>query len=99
MEKNVEISILFQIYKNMLTDKQIKILDEYYNKDFSLSEIAENYNITRQAVRDNIKNAENKLYDLEEKLELMQKIKKQEKIISNVISKLDNLNIDDKKNL
>lgn len=99
MEKNVEISILFQIYKNMLTDKQIKILDEYYNKDFSLSEIAENYNITRQAVRDNIKNAENKLYDLEEKLELMQKIKKQEKIISNVISKLDNLNIDDKKTL
>ena len=99
MEKNVEISILFQIYKNMLTDKQIKILDEYYNKDFSLSEIAENYNITRQAVRDNIKNAENKLYDLEEKLELMQKIKKQEKIISKEISKLDNLNIDDKKTL
>ena len=46
MEKNIEISILSQIYKNTLTEKQFEILDEYYNNDFSLSEIAENYNIT-----------------------------------------------------
>ena len=56
MEKNIEISILSQIYKNTLTEKQFEILDEYYNNDFSLSEIPENYNITRQVVRDNIKN-------------------------------------------
>ncbi len=95
MEKNIEISILSQIYKNMLTEKQFEILDEYYNSDFSLSEIAENYNITRQAVRDNIKSGETKLYDLEEKLGLMEKTKKQEEIIKNINSKLDNIKTED----
>ena len=95
MEKNIEISILSQIYKNMLTEKQFEILDEYYNSDFSLSEIAENNNITRQAVRDNIKSGETKLYDLEEKLGLMEKTKKQEEIIKNINSKLDNIKTED----
>ena len=95
MEKNIEISILSQIYKNMLTEKQFEILDEYYNSDFSLSEIAENNNITRQAVRDNIKSGETKLYDLEEKLGLMEKTKKQEEIINNINSKLDNIKTED----
>lgn len=99
MEKNIEISILSQIYKNVLTEKQFKILSEYYNNDFSLSEIAENYNITRQAVRDNIKSGEAKLYDLENKLGLMQKMQNQEEIVNSVISKLDSLNIQDKKTL
>lgn len=62
MEKNIEISILSQIYKNTLTEKQFEILDEYYNNDFSLSEIAENYNITRQAVMVIIKNVEKQNY-------------------------------------
>ena len=97
MEKNIEISILSQIYKNILTAKQFEILDEYYNSDFSLSEIAENHNITRQAVRDNIKSGENKLYDLENKLGIMKKIKEQEKIVNDVIYKLNNLQIQDKK--
>ena len=95
MEKNIEISI----YKNTLTEKQFKILDEYYNNDFSLSEIAENYNITRQAVRDNIKSGEAKLYDLENKLGLMKKMQKQEELVNGIISKLDSLNIQDKKTL
>ncbi len=95
MEKNIEISILSQIYKNMLTEKQFSILDEYYNSDFSLSEIAENYNITRQAVRDNIKSGEIKLYDLEEKLGLMKKTQRQEELISNITSKLDNIKTED----
>lgn len=99
MEKNIEISILSQIYKNTLTEKQFEILDEYYNNDFSLSEIAENYNITRQAVRDNIKNGETKLYDLENKLGLMKKMQKQEELVNGIISKLDSLNIQDKKTL
>ena len=97
MEKNIEISILSQIYKNILTAKRFESFDQYYNNDLSLSEIAENNNITRQAVRDNIKSGENKLYDLENKLGIMKKIKEQEKIVNDVISKLNNLQIQDKK--
>ena len=95
MEKNIEISILSQIYKNTLTEKQFEILDEYYNNDFSLSEIAENYNITISSneIRKIL------LYDLENKLGLMKKMQKQEELVNGIISKLDSLNIQDKKTL
>ena len=79
MEKNVKISILCQIYGKLLTEKQYNFLDDYYNNDYSLSEIAENYGITRQATRDNIVKGENKLFELEEKLAFMEKTLKQEK--------------------
>ena len=60
--------MLLQIYGKMLTEKQYELANDYYNNDLSLSEIAENNNITRQAVRDVIKKGENKLFEFEEKL-------------------------------
>ena len=81
MEKNVQVSILCQIYGKLLTKKQYEILTDYYNHDLSLSEIAENNQITRQAVRDIIKKGENKLFELEEKLSFMEKTMKQEKLL------------------
>ena len=91
MERNVKISILCQIYEKMLTEKQFEFLNDYYNNDFSLSEIAENNGITRQAVRDAIKQGENKLFELEEKLEFMKKTQTQEKQIKEIIKKIENI--------
>lgn len=88
MEKKVQISMLIEIYGNLLTEKQLNILDDYYNMDLSLSEIAENNQITRQAVRDIIKKGEKKLFEFEEKLLVMKKMLKQEKQISNILSEL-----------
>ena len=88
MEKNVKLSILLEIYGNLLTKTQYQILDDYYNSDLSLSEIAQNREITRQAVRDNIKKGENKLFEYEEKLSIMQKTMKQEKKISEILSEI-----------
>ena len=62
MEKNVKISMLCEVYGKLLTEKQLTILEDYYNQDLSLSEIAENNKITRQAVRDIIKKGETKLF-------------------------------------
>ena len=62
MEKNVKVSMLWQIYGRLLTEKQYTLLDDYYNNDDSLSEIAENLVITRQAVRDNLKKGECKIF-------------------------------------
>lgn len=76
MEKNVQISMLCEIYGKLLTKKQLQILEDYYNLDLSLSEIAENNEITRQAVRDIIKKGETKLFEYEEKLKIMKKIRK-----------------------
>lgn len=88
MEKNVEISMLCQIYGKLLTKKQLEILQDYYDKDLSLSEIAQNQEITRQAVRDIIKKGENKLFELEEKLKIMKKTFKQEEKIAIILSEL-----------
>lgn len=70
MDKNVEISMLLSFYGNILTSKQAEAAQLYYNEDLSLSEIADIAGITRQGVRDNIKRAENILYDMEDKLGL-----------------------------
>ena len=88
MEKKVEISILCDLYGKLLTDKQFGFVDDYYNNDLSLSEIAENNNITRQAVRDIIKKGENKLFEYEEKLGFMKRTLKQEEQIVNVLQEL-----------
>jgi len=91
MDKKVEVSILIEIYKSLLTEKQLDILDSYYNLDLSLSEIAENNNITRQAVRDIIKKGEKKLFEFEGKLQIMKKMQKQEKQISIILSELSQI--------
>ena len=101
MEKNVKISMLLDTYGKLLTEKQYKLLDDYYNNDLSLSEIAENEEITRQAVRDNLKKGENNLFEYEEKLGFMKKIIEQEEKIEKsilVIEKLEK-DIEDKKTL
>lgn len=88
MEKNVEISILCDLYGKLLTQKQFDFLNDYYNNDLSLSEIAENNQITRQAVRDIIKKGEKKLFEYEEKLLFMKRMSNQEKTIEHVLSEL-----------
>ena len=88
LEEKVRISILLEIYGKLLTEKQQEILIDYYNNDLSLSEIAENNNITRQAVRDIIKKGENKLFELEEKLLIMEKMIKQEKVLQEILNEL-----------
>ena len=68
MEKKVEVSLLLDFYKGLLTERQSEMMELYYNEDLSLSEIAENEGITRQGVRDAIKRAETLLFEMEEKL-------------------------------
>lgn len=89
MEKNIEISLLFELYGNMLTKKQRQIIDDYYNHDLSLSEIGENVGITRQAVRDNLKNAEKNLYDLENKLGFLKRQKELNQMLEDVLKNIE----------
>ena len=95
MEDKVKISILLEIYGNLLTDKQKSLLDDYYNNDLSLSEIAENNEITRQAVRDILKKGEKKLFEYEEKLGIMKKNSIQEEQIAMILSEISKINSKD----
>ncbi|MBQ2943360.1 MAG: YlxM family DNA-binding protein [Ruminococcus sp.] len=70
MDKNIEISLLFDFYGQLLSPKQHEAISLYYNDDYSLSETAEVMGITRQGVRDLVKRSEAELYEYEEKLGL-----------------------------
>ena len=94
MDKKVEISMLWQIYGKLLTEKQYEYINYYYNEDLSLSEIAENDGITRQAVRDIIKKGERKLFEYEEKLLFMKKTINQEQKIQRVLWNLTKIQKD-----
>ncbi|AKL95504.1 hypothetical DNA-binding protein UPF0122 [Clostridium aceticum] len=71
IEKKLEISMLYDFYSQLLTEKQRDMIDLYYNQDLSLGEIAEDLHVSRQAVYDTIKRTEKILYDYEEKLKLL----------------------------
>lgn len=66
-EKNLLLGSLNDVYGEFLSAKQRRIVSAYYDEDLSLAEIAENEDITRQAVLDSLKRASAKLSSLEEK--------------------------------
>ena len=61
---------LFEFYAALLTDKQMNYIELYYADDYSLAEIAEEFQVSRQAVYDNIKRTEKILEDYEKKLHM-----------------------------
>ncbi|MCQ2464045.1 MAG: DNA-binding protein [Oscillospiraceae bacterium] len=73
MAKNLDYAMLLDFYGDLLTEKQRDIMQLYYFEDLSLSEIAENENISRQGVHDAIKHAEQYLDEFEEKIGLFRK--------------------------
>ncbi len=72
-EKNF-LSKLFDAYGGALSEGQKEIMTLYINFDLTVSEIAENLGVSRQAVKDSVTKAEKKLYDYEEKLTLVKRI-------------------------
>ncbi len=79
LEKKDYYNMLYDYYKSLLTDKQQSIFESYYEQDYSLSEIAENLNISRNAVWDTLKKVVDKLEEYENKLLLYQYDHKLEK--------------------
>lgn len=82
MEDRVEISLLMDFYKPLLTEKQRNIMELYFDDDLSLAEIAELTSTSRQAIHDLIKRCYKQLLSYESKLNLLQKsMNREEKII------------------
>ncbi len=88
IDKMVEIGLLFEQYKELLTDKQREIVALYYEEDYSLGEISENLNVSRQGVYDTLKRSEKILREYEDKLHLVEKVTQQEKILKSVEDKI-----------
>ena len=91
-EKNLNISLLLDFYGDILTERQSEMLDMYYNEDFSLAEIAEKFEISRQGVRSVLKKGETILIDMEEKLHLASRFSKVLKKSAEIANELENIN-------
>lgn len=84
MEEQIYLNNLYDYYKELLTEKQRAYFEEYYFNDLSLSEISENFCVSRNAVHKQLKEIENKLIEYEEKLKLYSKAIEIKKILVNV---------------
>ncbi|MFT9599197.1 putative DNA-binding protein [Mesobacillus sp.] len=82
LEKTNRMNYLYDFYQALLTPKQSSYMALYYLDDYSLGEIAEEYDVSRQAVYDNIKRTEAMLEEYEEKLLLFEKFQKRSELIS-----------------
>ena len=73
MEKKVSLSWLLAFYGEMLTENQREISRLYWEEDFSLAEIAQQFSISRQSVHDTVNRTEKQLENMEEKLGLLRR--------------------------
>lgn len=90
MNEILEKTLLIDFYGKFLTDKQKDMYKMRYEEDMSLSEISDIFNISRQAVSENINSAEKILYNYETELKLIQKQKKMSKLIKLVDDAIKN---------
>lgn len=92
LEKTTRMNYLYDFYQSLLTPKQRNYLALYYLDDYSLGEIAEEFDVSRQAVYDNIKRSEAMLEEYEDKLLLFQKFQERSKLISKLKELIENEN-------
>lgn len=84
-------TMLYDFYGELLTERQQEFFDLYYNEDLSLAEIAENYGISRQGVRDVIVRAEGIMTEMEDKTGIIKRFHLMNKQLAEVSEKLDQI--------
>ena len=77
-------SLLYDFYGALLTEKQRQVMALYHEENLSLSEIAQEFGVSRQAVHDTLKKAEQALEDYDNKLNLIDKLVKTEEVIAEI---------------
>lgn len=84
-------SLLYDFYGALLTEKQRQVMALYHEENLSLSEIAQEFGISRQAVHDTLKKAEQALEDYENKLNLIDKLEKTEDAIAKIDKEIEKI--------
>lgn len=89
LEKTTRVNFLFDFYQSLLTPKQRNYMELYFLEDYSLGEISETFDVSRQAVYDNIRRTEMMLEEYEKKLLLFDKFSKRQKLLDEMEQSLD----------
>ncbi len=97
MENELFVSVLFDYYSAMLTERQRDIFEMYVNNNLSLSEIAENLGISRQGVRDGLIKTEKALIGFEEKLCIHEKNRKLTALLNELKDLISDTQMSDEK--
>lgn len=84
LDKVLRIILLFDFYGALLTEKQQLTLEMHYLNDLSLAEIADELGVTRQAVHDILKRAEQVLTEYEEKLKFVEKHQREQQTLQHI---------------
>ncbi len=92
MEDNIKMTLLYDIYGSLLTKKQKEIFEQYYIYNLSLREIAQNINISYQAVRDSINSSKKMLQNFDNNIG-MYNLKKNIHDVLEIIKRSDDLNL------
>ncbi len=92
VQNRLEVSLLLDLYRNLLTAKQRNIMEMYYDENFSLAEIADINGSSRQAIFDLIRRSEQQLSKYEEKLRIMEKMRSLEAKKTILMEKLETNN-------
>ncbi|AGC90804.1 putative DNA-binding protein [Staphylococcus warneri] len=87
--KTLRMNYLFDFYQSLLTDKQRNYLELFYLQDYALSEIADTFNVSRQAVYDNIRRTGDLVEDYETKLGLYKRFEQRRDIYDKMKQSLD----------
>ena len=85
MDSKLEISLLYDFYKELLNNSQQQVIELYVNDDLSLSEVADILSISRQGVRDSLNRATKKLRDYENKLHFYQNYNEQQQTVGKIL--------------
>ena len=91
MDRSLQASLLFDFYGELLSPRQKEVMSLYHEENLSLAEIANEYGITRAAVHDSLKKAENALSGYEEKLGLVERFLKTTTAIEKIDKIIDEL--------
>ena len=89
MDKIAETSLLYDFYGQLLTEKQRQVMSLYHEENLTLSEIADEFGISRQGVSDALRNAVRALNEYERKLGLVEKLQKTNQAIAEIDSIID----------
>ncbi|WP_371368911.1 hypothetical protein SRRS_23030 [Sporomusa rhizae] len=97
LNKVLRIGQLYDFYNALLTEKQRDCLNMHYLQDLSLAEIAEEFGVSRQAVHDILRRAEQTLEEYEQKLGLAVRYSDERKLLAEVVTDLEQLPSDIRK--